>query len=537
MLKFNPYVHYYTSQRNLVYGANGMVGSSNPYAAQAGLEILKKGGNAIDAAIATAATLTVCEPSGNGIGGDAFAIISYQGKLYGLNGSGFAPELINADELRKKGDTIDLFGVTPVTVPGIPKSWAALSKKFGKLPLIDVLEPAIFLAENGYAVAPTVGRLFKRYAKTYGDQLKNHPELKTWFDTFKIHEGIPQVGDKIVLKDHAKTLRLIGETNSDAFYKGEIADAIDAFMKDYNGYLRKSDLEKFDVEFVQPLSTNYRGYDVWQLPPNTQGPVVLEALNILENFELSNGKDVDSYHKIIESIKLAFSDGLQYIGDPKFTHVNLDMLLSKEYAKKRASVIDLNEACMPTFDEAPGGGTVYLATADNEGNMVSYIQSCYTGFGSGCFVPGYGVALHNRGAQFNLKKGHANELAPFKRPYHTIIPGFLSQDDVHLGPFGIMGGPLQPQAHVQAVTNLIDFHLNPQDALDAPRWQWLKDKTIEVEPDFPKSIALGLLNLGHNVIYANESLMYGRGQIIIKQKNGVYVGGTESRADGTLAAY
>lgn len=537
MLKFDPFEKRYPSIRNVVYGANGMVGSSNPYAAQSGLEILKKGGNAIDAAIATAATLTVCEPSGNGIGGDAFAIISYNNELYGLNGSGFAPELIDADKLRAFDEkSIDLFGVTPVTVPGIPKSWAELSKKFGKLSLAEVLEPAIYLAENGFAVAPTVARLLKRYHKIYSDALKTHPELENWFKIF-CPNGIPKAGDKLVLKNHAKALRLIGKTNADAFYKGEIADAIDNFMQKHNGYLRKSDLEKMEVEFVKPLTTKYRGYDVWQLPPNCQGLVVLEALNILENFTLKEKDTVETYHRQIESLKLAFVDGIKYIGDPKHAKVDVDTLISKEYAKKRFSELSDEKAIIPNPGKAPGGGTVYLATADKDGNMVSYIQSCYTGFGSGSVVEEYGICLHNRGAQFSLEKGHVNEIAPFKRPYHTIMPGFLSKDGFHIGPFGIMGGPLQPQAHLQAVSSLIDFNLNPQDALDAPRWQWLKEDVIEVEPAFPYHVVLGLLNKGHKVSYAPENLMYGRGQIIIRQKNGVYVGGTESRADGTLAAY
>ncbi|MGL4382248.1 MAG: gamma-glutamyltransferase family protein [Bacilli bacterium] len=536
MLKFDPFIKKYPSVRNVVYGANGMVGSSNPYAAQAGLEILKKGGNAIDAAIATAATLTVVEPSGNGIGGDAFAIISFEGKLYGINGSGFAPELIDVKALQAKGATISLFGTDPITVPGIPKTWASLSAKFGRLPLAEVLKPAIFLARNGFAVAPTVARLFKRYNKIYGDALATTPALQSWFDTYCAN-GVPQVGDRIYLKNHAKTLELIGATNAKAFYEGEIADAIEAFMIKHGGYLRKSDLMKFDVEYVDPLSTNYRGFDVWQLPPNTQGVVVLEALNILENFKMTYKEDILTYHRQIEATKLAFVDGMKYIGDPQFVDVPVDILLSKEYALKRFNVIKEDCASIPVADEAPGGGTVYLATADSDGNMVSYIQSCYTGFGSGSVIEEYGISLHNRGAQFNLIDGHANIIAPLKRPYHTIIPGFLTQGNYHIGPFGVMGGPLQPQAHLQVVSSLIDFNLSPQDALDAPRWQWLKDDIIEVEPDFPSHLALGLLNLGHKIVYANEAIMYGRGQIIIRQKNGVYVGGTESRADGTLAAY
>ncbi len=365
MLTFDPFVKKYSSTRNLVYGANGMVGSSNPYAAQAGLEILKKGGNAIDAAIATAAALTVVEPSGNGIGGDAFAIISYQGELYGLNGSGFAPELIDVDVLRQKGESISLFGTDPVTVPGIPKSWASLSKKFGKLPLADVLAPAIFLAEHGFALAPTVARLIKRYHRIYSAQRENNPALESWFNTFCPDGKIPQVGDRIVLKNHGKALRLIGETNADAFYSGEIADAIETFMLKHGGALRKKDLASFDVEYVDVLSTNYRGFDVWQLPPNTQGLVVLEAMNILENFEMTYKEDVLTYHRQIESIKTAFVDGMAYIGDPKMANVPVETLIDKAYAKKRFKTISDEHATLPVADKAPGGGTVYLATADS----------------------------------------------------------------------------------------------------------------------------------------------------------------------------
>lgn len=537
-MKFNSYVHNYPSKRNLVFTKKGMVGSSNPLAAQAGLEILKKGGNAIDAAIATAACLTVTEPSGNGIGGDAFVIVSFKGQLYGLNASGPAGALADAQKLRDQGyESIPLHGLDPVTVPGIPKAWAELNKKFGKLTLLECLQPAINHANEGYAITPTVARLLKRYVKVYGASLEKFPSTQTWFDTFVKNGKVLEVGEILTLKDHAKSLQLIGETNADAFYTGEIADAIEKFMIKYDGVLRKKDLADYQVEWVKPLSTNYRGYDIWQLPPNSQGIVVLEALNILENFNLTHKEDILTYHRQIEAIKLAFVDGIKYIADPKYAKADVDMLISKEYAKKRFDTISDQKAQITVADDAPGGGTVYLACADDEGNMVSYIQSCYTGFGCGSVVDGYGICLHNRGAQFTLEKGHHNELVPFKRPYHTIIPGFITKDGKDIGPYGIMGGPLQPQAHLQALSSMIDFNLNPQDALDAPRWQWLRGNTIEVEPDFPSHIALGLLQLGHEIVYANESIMYGRGQIILKRDDGTLVGATESRADGTLAIW
>ncbi len=537
-MKYDSYRYHYSSRRNLVFAKKGMVGSSNPLAAQAGLEVLKKGGNAIDAIVATAACLTVVEPSANGIGGDAFAIVHTSGKMYGINGSGPAPQLISADKLRERGyETIPLHGLDPVSVPGAPATWAALAQRFGRLPLTETLAPAIRHAEEGFAIAPTVARLLMRYDKIYRKALEKYPVTQTWFDTFAPGGRVPKLGEAWGSPGHAKTLRLIAQTNAEAFYKGEVAETIDVFSKKYNGYLRADDLAAFAPEWVEPLSANYRGYDVWQLPPNCQGIVVLEALNILKQFDLTHKEDILTYHRQIEAVKLAFVDGMKYIADPRFVKVPTETLISNAYAQQRHALLSDAAVVDPAPGEAPGGGTVYLAAVDDEGNMVSYIQSNYTGFGAGAVVPGYGVSLHNRGSQFSLKAGHANELAPGKRPYHTIMPGFLTKNGQPLGPFGVMGGPLQPQAHLQVVSSMADFHLNPQDALDAPRWQWLRGKTVEVEPDFPNNVALGLQHLGHEIAYAPESIMYGRGQIILRNEHGVYVGGTEPRADGTLAIW
>lgn len=536
-MKFDPYLYRFPSRRNVMFAKNGMVGSSSPLAAQAGLEMLKKGGNAVDAAIAVAAALTVVEPSGNGIGGDGFAIISYKGEMYGMNSSGPAPALISGDALKAKGQKeITKFGLDPVTVPGIPSGWAALSKKFGKLTLAECVEPAARLAEDGYAVAPTVARLWKRYFKIYSNALKDNPILQNWFDLF-CPNGVPlEAGQIFRSPGHAKTLREIGRTDAESFYRGEIADVIDQFSRENGGYLRKEDLAAFQTQFVEPLSTNYRGYDVWELPPNTHGLVVLSALNILENFKLGHYHDVDTIHKQIEALKLAFIDGMAHVAEPSDMRVSVSDMISKDYAKKRAAEIG-ELAVDPQVGPLESHGTVYLAAADGEGNMISYIQSNYTGFGSGTVVPGWGISLHNRGCQFTLDENHPNYIKPGKRPYHTIIPGFLSKDGKPVGPFGVMGGPLQPQAHMQVVNSLIDFGLNPQEAIDAPRWQWIKGKHIQVEPSMPFEIIEALMRKGHEVEVVNETIMFGRGQIILRTEDGTLVGGTEPRSDGHLAIY
>ncbi|QIK69544.1 gamma-glutamyltransferase [Erysipelothrix sp. HDW6C] len=536
-MKFDQYMYRYPSRRNLVYGRKGMVGTASPLASQVGLEILKKGGNAIDAAIATAAALTVVEPSGNGIGGDNFAIVWFEGEMYGLNASGAAPALMDAYAMKDRGDKeVTKFGLDPVTVPGVPSGWVALSKRFGKLPLDVVLEPAAILAEEGFPVSVNVARLWKRYYKIYSAALKDYPILNTWFETF-CPDGHPlEAGELFKSPGHAKTLRDIGATMGESFYSGAIADAIDAFSKENGGFIRKDDLMKHEVEWVRPLSVNYRGYDIWELPPNSIGIMALMALNILENFELSGKEEVDTYHKQIESMKLAFADGMAHIGEPKTMRVDLDHLLSKEYGTARSKLIG-DQALEPAPGELESNGTVYFSTADKDGNMVSFIQSCYTGFGSGSVVPGLGISLHNRGSQFTLEEGHPNFLEPGKRPLHTIIPGFITKDNKPVGPFGVMGGPLQPQAHMQVVSSMVDFHLNPQDALDAPRWQWVSGKKVQVEHGLPFHITEALMRRGHEIEVLNETIMLGRGQIIIRNEDGVLVGGTEPRSDGYLAVW
>lgn len=534
-MNYNPLEYHYTSRRNLVYGKKGMVATSQPLAAQAGLDILKKGGNAIDAAIATAACLTVVEPTSNGIGGDAFAIVWTRGRLYGLNSSGPAPKGISLNHLKDAGyEEVPKYGLIPVTVPGTPAAWAELSQRFGKLSLSKVLEPAIKYAIEGHPVAPNVAILWAKAYSTYKEALKGE-EFKYWFDTFTLDGRPPRTGEVWSSLNLGKTLQIIGESKAKSFYRGELADKIHEFFVKYGGYLRKKDLEEFHPEWVEPISINYRGYDIWEIPPNGHGIVVLMALNILKGFEF-NTMEVETYHRQIEAMKLAFADGLKYVADKGNMSVGIEELLSDKYAIKRRGLIKKN-AITPIHGQPSKGGTVYLATADEEGNMVSFIQSNYMGFGSGIVIPETGIALHNRGSNFTLDPEHDNCLMPGKRPYHTIIPGFITKDNQAIGPFGVMGGFMQPQGHIQVIINSIDFNLNPQDALDAPRWMWVKGKTIELEKSFPSSIIQGLINKGHDIRIIEDSINFGRGQIIWRDKDGILVGGTEPRADGAIAVW
>ena len=535
-MKFDPLYHKYSSKRNLVYGKNGMVASSHPLASQAGIDVMKAGGNAIDAAIATAAALTVVEPTSNGIGGDAFALVWTNGKLHGLNASGTSPKSLTYENLKEEGlDSMPVYGFTPVTVPGIPSAWAELSKKFGKLSLKESLGEAIKIAREGHPVAPTVGKNWDRAYNIYKEKLQGE-EFSHWFETFAPKGRAPKVGEIWASPDHAKTLEEIANTNAESFYRGALADKIDAFSRKHNGYIRKEDLAEYKPEWVDPIKVNYRGYHVWEIPPNGHGIVALMALNILNNFELKEKDCSETYHLIMESIKLAFADGQEYISDCNHMKATIEELLCPEYGKERAKLIG-DMALTPEAGQPMKGGTVYFAVADGEGNMVSYIQSNYMGFGSGLVVPRTGIGLHNRGNNFNMKEGHCNCVGPSKKPYHTIIPGFMSKDGKPIGPFGVMGGFLQPQAHVQVVTNTVDFHLNPQDALDAPRWQWVKDKTISIEDTFSNQIALSLIRRGHDMVSQIDNGSFGRGQIIWRDENGVLCGGTESRADGYIGVY
>jgi gamma-glutamyltranspeptidase / glutathione hydrolase len=530
--------HPYGSQRMCTFGKNGMVATSQPLAAQAGLDMLKKGGNAVDAAIATAACLTVVEPTSNGIGGDAFALVWINDELHGLNASGPAPKKLSIEALKERGITEEMpeYGLTPVTVPGAPSAWAALSKRFGKLPLTEVLQPAITYAQEGFPISPILGYNWNVAYEKFKDELKGE-EFAGWFETFGINGKSPKIGEVWSSSDHADTLIEIAETEAESFYRGRIAEKIDAFSKAHGGFIRKEDLAAFQPEWVKPISVSYRGYDVWEIPPNGQGLIALLALNTLKGYEFKTKDSVDTYHKQIEAMKLAFADGKKFITDSKHMKVAIEDLLHDEYADARRALIG-DDARLPEAGQPLHSGTVYLATADDEGNMVSFIQSNYKGFGSGVVVPGTGIALQNRGHNFSLDENHDNRLEPGKRTYHTIIPGFLTKGNQAVGPFGVMGAFMQPQGHVQVIMNMVDFDLNPQAALDAPRWQWINDKTVLVEKDMPSYIVEALERKGHDVQVATSRHSFGRGQIIRRDpQTGVLFGGTEPRTDGAVLTY
>lgn len=534
-MNFNAEEYKYPSRRNVVYGHRGMVATSQPLAAQAGLEILKAGGNAVDAAIATAACLTVVEPTSNGLGSDAFALVWINNRLHGLNASGYSPNSISIEKLQARGlEEIPKYGVIPVMVPGAPSAWVELSERFGRLSLEEVLRPAINYARNGFTVSVNVKQNWEAACKIY--KKEQGEEFKYWFNTFTKNGETPSFGELWKLPFHGDTLESIAKTHGESFYKGHIADKIHDFFKKYNGYLAKEDLADYKPEWVEPISINYRGYDVCEIPPNGQGLVALMALNILNGYEFLNKNTSDTYHKQIEAIKLSFADGKKYITDKSKMKAEVHTLLSEDYALSRRSIIS-DEAMLPQAGDPYCGGTVYLCTADGEGNMVSYIQSNYMGFGSGIVIPETGIALANRGHNFSFDSEHDNCLMPHKKTYHTIIPGFLMKDNKAVGPFGVMGGFMQPQGHVQVVSNLIDFYMNPQEAIDAPRWQWIKDKKIEVEPSVSLHIVNDLIKRGHEVKIQTDLNSFGRGQMIIRTDEGTLCGGTEPRTDGHIAVW
>lgn len=537
MITFDELYQPYRTARLPVYAKNGMVAASQPQAADCGRQMLEKGGNAVDAAIAAAAALTVVEPTSNGIGGDAFALVWMKEKLYGLNASGRSPREFTLEKLKEKGLTdIPDHGFIPVTVPGAPGAWAELSEAFGVLPLEEVLAPAVKLAEEGFPVSAAVAKYWKRGVKLFNDTLKG-PEFEEWFRVFTKNGRAPQAGDLWTFPDHAKTLRDIAATKAASFYEGELAEKIGAFSKQHGGFIAEEDLNAFQADWVTPISVSYKGYDVWEIPPNGHGLNTLLALNILEEVELSEKESPETYHVLMEAMKLGYTDGLHYITDPKDMNVTVEELLSKTYAAERREAIG-EEAMLPKPGKPQKGGTVYLAAADKEGNMVSYIQSNYMDFGSGLVVPGTGINLQNRGRNFSMDENAVNVAGPAKRTYHTIIPGFLTKDGRAAGAFGVMGGFMQPQGHLQVLASSIDFGLNPQAALDAPRWRWSEKKTIEIEPLFPDHIAQALERKGHHIRKATDETGFGRGQIIWKDPDsGVYIGGTESRADGHISVY
>ena len=535
MIKNNPLHNPYPSKRSLVYARNGMVAASQPLAAQVGRDMLSRGGNAVDAAIATAAALTVVEPTSCGIGGDAFAIVWFNGTLHGLNASGSAPQKLTSEAVTGQGYIeMPMYGWTPVTVPGCPAGWAALSDRFGALPFADLLQPAIKLAQEGFPVSPVISFLWNKDFQALRGQL-SEAATEHWFSTFAPEGRAPVTGEIFRSEAHARTLESLAQSRCESFYRGELAEAIDGFSRKTGGFLRKEDLAAYQPEWVKPIKANYRGYDIWEIPPNGQGIVALMALKIASGFELQERETLDSYHTLIEALKLAYVDGQAYVTQPASMSVSADELLSDSYANARRKLI-CNQALTPQVGDPTAGGTVYLATADQHGNMVSFIQSNYHGFGSGVVIPDTGIALQNRGHNFSLDPAHDNYLAPGKKTFHTIIPGFITQRDQAIGPFGVMGAFMQPQGHLQMITNMLDFKLNPQAALDAPRWQWFGGKKIGLEPAVPEHIVQGLAARGHEVEIATDVTIYGRGQIILRDPEpGVLCGATESRTDGHIA--
>ena len=538
---FDPLAQRYASQRFPIYARGGMVNCSSPQAAAAGLELLRRGGNAVDAAVAAAAALTVVEPTANGLGSDAFALVwsEKERRLFGLNASGPAPMLASAERVLAEGLAVDgkmpRLGWAPVTVPGAVGAWAALNRRFGRLTLAETLAPAVDYAENGYPCAPNLAEVWDRAFQSYRRQLSG-AVFEPWFKTFAPGGRAPRAGELVRLPDHADTLRAIGESGGESFYRGETARKIDAASRADGGFLRYEDLAAYEPLWVEPLRLPYRGCEVCEIPPNGQGIVALTALNVLKNFEQSDREDPLTCHRQIEAVKMAFAEALRHVTDPREMRVDPQELLDPAFGAALAAKMT-GRAQVWTSALPPRSGTVYLCCADHEGNMVSYIQSNYMGFGSGIVADGTGVALQNRGADFSLDPAAANVLRPGKRSYHTIIPGFLMKDGAPLGPFGVMGGYMQPQGHVQVVTNLLDFAMDPQQALDAPRWQWMRDGRVTVETRFPAALAQALAQRGHELSVDPDTTSFGRGQIILRQPNGVLVGGTESRTDSGICCF
>ncbi|AKG75363.1 gamma-glutamyltransferase family protein [Salinicoccus halodurans] len=526
------YKYPYLNRRFSVYAKNGMVATTHPVATEAGIEMLKRGGNAMDAAIATAAALTVVEPTSNGIGGDAFMIAWMDGSLHGMNASGRSPRTLSMEEIRSRGySEMPKYGWLPVNVPGVPAAWASLIGKFGKLTLKEVLTPAIRAAKDGFAITPTVARYWRTAYKNFSREVENFEEIRPWLEIF----GNVEAGEIRTLPYHADTLVEIAETEAKSVYEGALADRIVEYSKRTGGLITHEDLKNFEIDYVDPVSVDYKGYDIHEIPPNGQGITALMALGMLKDDEFRH-LDEEAYHYQIEAIKQAFADTTTFVADRDHMTVSGKDLLEPGYLERRRTEIG-GSAALREHGDLPRGGTVYLATADGEGNMVSYIQSNYMGFGSGVVIPETGLALHNRGHSFSMDENNPNYVGGGKRSFHTIIPGFITKGGKPVGPFGVMGGFMQPQGHLQVAMNLIDYGMNPQSALDAPRWQFKSGMEVEVEDRFDHDIARSLARRGHRISVNLEPNSFGRGQIIIRGKDGVLIGGSESRTDGSISIY
>ncbi|WP_417318833.1 gamma-glutamyltransferase [Emcibacter sp.] len=546
--------------RSQVIATRGMAATSIPLVTQVALDVLKKGGNAVDAAIAANAAIGLMEPTGNGIGGDLFAIIwnPKTKKLYGLNAAGASPKGLSYDqmaaELKKRGrDSIPPFGSLPVSVPGTVDGWFMMHDRFGSMKMTDVLAPAVGYAREGFPVTQLIAYYMSVAKKRYLAPDSGVEETDNFVKTYLPGGKAPGEGQVFRNPDLANTLEKIAEGGRDVFYKGEIAEVIDGYMKRIGGYLRKEDLAAHRGRWVEPASVNYRGYDVYELPPQGQGIAALQQLNILEGYDLKSlgHNSADYLHLHVEAKKLAFEDRARFYADPDFYKVPMDKLLSKDYAAERRKLISmdkvLREVDYPDPDVLQEGDTIYLTVADENGMMVSLIQSNYRGMGSGLVPDGLGFMLQDRGELFTLKKGHPNVYAPGKRPFHTIIPAFIMKDGKPFMSFGLMGGGMQPQGHAQIVTNIVDFGMNVQEAGDAARYRHdgssqptghvMRDGgVLHVESGITSGVVDALRARGHTVEVGKGG--YGGYQAIMRDgKQGVYKGASEMRKDGQAAGY
>ena len=534
------------STRSEVIAENGMVATSHPLATQIGIDILKKGGNAVDAAIAANAAIGLMEPTGNGIGGDLFAIIWIENnkKLYGLNASGRSPKNLKLEYFKNNGfSKIPAYGPLPVSVPGCVDGWFEMHEKFGSLNMKQILKPAINYAENGFPVSELVSYYLGISAKNFG----KYPNFN---ETYLINGFSPKKGQIFKNKDLANTLKIISEKGRSGFYEGKIAKIMSDFIIDQGGFLSYEDLKNHKSDWIEPVSTNYRGYDVWELPPNGQGIAALQMLNLLEKFEIkSMGFGSAEYiHHFVEAKKIAFADRAKYYADMDFNDIPVDFLISKEYADRRRDEIKPTRAARSVkAGEIENGDTIYLTVADKDGNMVSLIQSNYRGMGSGMVPPGLGFMLQDRGELFSLDEDHYNVYEPVKRPFHTIIPAFITKDNKPYISFGLMGGAMQPQGHAQIVINIIDFGMNLQEAGDAPRIRHVSNQQptggemldggeLSLESGFDYKEIRKLMKYGHKVIFSLGSFG-GYQAIMYDDELGVYFGASESRKDGSAMGY
>ena len=530
--------------RSEVIATNGMAATSHPLATQTAIDVLKNGGNAIDAAIAANAVLGLVEPTGCGIGGDLFAIVwsAKDKKLYGLNASGPAPQTISIETLKEKGlDMIPPYGPLPVTVPGAVAGWSALHKRFGKRDFSTLFDNAIDYANNGFPVSEVVAY----YLDISSSRFKDYPNFS---DVWMPNNKSLQKGDIFKNGDLANTYLSIAESYGSSFYSGTLAKSMTEFIQEQGGYLTINDMKSFQPQWVEPVSTNYRGYDVWELPPNGQGIAALQILNILEQYDLRSmgHNSAELIHIFTEAKKLAYEDRAKYYADPNFNSIPVNELISKTYAKQRNKLINPTQAAKSYLaGKLEDGDTIYLTVADNEGNMVSLIQSNYRGMGSGMVPPQLGFMLQDRGEMFSLDPNHANALVGGKRPFHTIIPAFITKDDKPFISFGLMGGGMQPQGHAQIVINLIDFDMNLQEAGDAARFrhygsseptgeQMLDGGYLSLETGINDDVKQALVKLGHQL--KDEPGGYG-GYQAIKIDGSVYYGASESRKDGHASGF